>query len=341
MKSLNEILDDLNITLCNSKQITKTIKKNIKVKNENELVAQHNHLVEARYRLSLQEKRLILWLLTQIMPNDEDFKLHRLKIEEFAQMTGVVIDSRYSELRKITKRLIQRAIEVYDPHSNGFVQFSWLSFAKYYRTKGYIDLRFDPALKPYLLQLKSHFTKLSISDIMQLNSIHSMRFYELLKQYEAIGRREISMANLREYCGISINQYKRYNDLKKDVLERAKKEISEKTDLTIDYKEIKESRKIVAIEWIIKKKDTKQEELKLTYQQKEFRSKEILTQAILEYGFGRTAARQFLKDHKEEDIKNALRSVDLQIKRNHVKNPKAMLRVAIQEQWNPKIFKTR
>jgi hypothetical protein len=48
-----------------------------------------------------------------------------------------------------------------------------------------------------------------------------------------------------------------------------------------------------------------------------------------------------LKDHKEEDIKNALRAVDLQIKRSHVKNPKAMLRVAIQERWHPEIFKAR
>ena len=109
--------------------------------------------------------------------------------------------------------------------------------------------------------------------------------------------------------------------------------------MIINYKELKESRKIIAIEWTIKQKNLNQEEkLKLTSQQKEFRSKESLTEAITGYGFGKTTARQFLKDYKEEDIKNALRAVDLQIERNHVRNPKAMLKIAIQEQWHPEKF---
>ena len=341
MKPLNKILDSLSIIPPKQKQIKKT-RKNIMVEPQDELIVQHNYLVEARYRLSLQEKRVILWLLTQIKSNDEDFKLHRLEIVEFAKMIDIAVDSRYSELRKITKRLIQRAVEIYNPQSNTFIQFSWLSFAQYHLTKGYIELGFDPRLKPYLIQLKSHFTKLSMSDIMQLNSLYAMRFYELLKQYETIGQREISIKDLREYCGIAKHEYERYNDFKKDVLEKAKKEINEKTDINIDYRELKESRKIVAIEWTIKQKKPNQEErLKVSSKHKEFRSKESLIEAIMKYGFGRTSARQFLNNHKEEDIKNALRAVHLQIERNHVKNPKAMLRIAIQEQWHPEIFKDR
>jgi hypothetical protein len=36
-------------------------------------VVKSNDLVEARYRLSLQESHVVLWLLTQINPEDEDF----------------------------------------------------------------------------------------------------------------------------------------------------------------------------------------------------------------------------------------------------------------------------
>ena len=42
-------------------------------------------------------------------------------------------------------------------------------------------------------------------------------------------------------------------------------------------------------------------------------------------------ARQFLDNHKEENIINALKAVDLQIRKNHVRNPKAMFRVAVEE----------
>ena len=79
-------------------------------------VVKSNSLVEARYRLSLQESQIILWLLTQIRPDDEDFKPHTLEIAELSKLTGVRIDGKYDELRKITKRLIQRALEIYEPH---------------------------------------------------------------------------------------------------------------------------------------------------------------------------------------------------------------------------------
>jgi plasmid replication initiation protein len=339
MKQINEILGNLNIVASESKQIRKT-KKNIKVEIKNELVVQHNALTEARYKLSLQEKRVILWLLTRIKPTDEDFKLHRLEITEFSKMTGLEVDNQYSKLQEVTLSLMKRVLKIHKVQTKSILQIAWLSYAEYHLTKGYIELRFDPALKPYLLQLKSHFTKLSIGDMMQLTSTYAIRFYELLKQYETIGKREISIKDLREYCGIAEKEYKKYNDFKKDVLERAKKEINEKTDIVIDYKELKQSRKIAAIEWIIKKKDPhKEEQLALFSKQQEFRCKESLIQAITRYGFGRTTARQFLNNYKEEDIKNALRAIDLQIERNHVKNPKAMLKIAIQEQWHPEVFK--
>lgn len=341
MKPLDKILDSLNIISPNLKQakITKKTKRDIKVETRNELVVQHNHLVEARYKLSLQEKRIVLWLLTQIKPNDYDFKAHRLEIVEFSKMVGLKVNNQYSQLQEVTLNLMKRVLRIYEPATKSILQVAWLSSAHYELNKGYVLLEFSPKLKPYLLQLKSHFTKLSISDMMQLTSTYSVRFYELLKQYESVKQREISVEDIRNYCGIAKTEYTRYNDFKKNVLERAKKEINEKTDLTIGYKELKESRKIVAIEWTIKKKVPEQkEQLKLTSKQKEFRSKESLIEAITNYGFGRTTARQFLVNYKEEDIKNALRAVDLQIERNHVRNPKAMVRIAIQEQWYPEKF---
>ena len=335
MKKLSFVLGDLDVVLHKRKK-SKIIKK----KHKNELIVQHNDLIEARYRLSLQEKRVILWLLTQVKSDDKDFKLHKLEISEFAKMTDIVVDSRYSELRKITRRLIQRALEVYDHSSCTLIQFSWLSFAKYYLKKGYVELRFDPALKPYLLQLKSHFTKLTLSDMMQLNSMYAIRFYELLKQYELIGQREISVKDFREYCGIEDHEYKKYNDFKKDVLERAKKEINEKTDLKINYTEIKESRKIVAIKWTITKKNIETEEhlKKVAILKKELRSDKIVIDALMEYGVSRQMAKQLIKNYSEDVVKDSIQVVNLQIERNNAKNPKALLLASIKNKWDPKKF---
>lgn len=342
MKPLGTILNDMNIISSNIHSIKK-IKRNVQVDVNNDLIIQHNELIEAHYRLSLQEKRVILWLLTQIKSDDEDFKLHKLEITAFAKMIGLGADNQYSKLQEVTLNLMKRVVKINKPENKSVLQIAWLSYAEYYFTKGYIKLRFDPALKPYLLQLKNRFTKITLSDIMQLTSIYAMRFYELLKQYEFIGKRIISIKELREYCGIVQQEYKRYSDFKKDVLERGKKEINEKSDLEICYKEIKESRKITSIEWTVRKKDSeKQKHLdRINRLGKELRSEHVIIDDLLEYGFSKMIAKRLIKLNGEETLKNAIRAVDLQVARGKAKNPKAMLMAAIKEKWHPEIFKNK
>jgi len=310
------------------------------LKKERKYVVKSNQLIEARYRLSLQESRVILWLLMQICPDDEDFKQHKIDIKEFSKMIGAEVDNQYSKLRSVTKRLMQRAIEIYNPEKKEWLQVSWLSSIKYQSTKGCVLLRFDPELKPYLLKLKGHFTKLEVADLLQLKSIYSIKIFELLKQYESIKKRKISVEDLRAYCGIQKGKYRHYNAIKLYVIERAAAEINAKTEYEVDYKEIKESRKIVTIEWTIKKKThfEKSQQEKATILQKEFRSDSTLIEKIMEYGFSKQAAKRFIQSDVEENIINAIKAVDIQVSRGHVKNPAAMLKKAIEERWKPDVF---
>ena len=62
-----------------SKSLTTKLSK--KEETQNELIVQHNHLIEARYHLTLQEKRLMCWLASQVRQDDEDFKEHELSIK--------------------------------------------------------------------------------------------------------------------------------------------------------------------------------------------------------------------------------------------------------------------
>lgn len=306
-------------------------------------VIKSNSLVEARYRLSLQEMHVIYWLLTQIKPEDEEFKIHKLEIVEFAKIIGIKSENQYKELRKVTKRLIQRAMEIYQPDTQEYIQFSWLSSARYQIKQGCVLLEFSSLLKPYLLQLKGYFTKIDIVDTLKLKSIYAVRIFELLLQYISIGKREINIEDLRSYCGIEKEQYKLYADLKRYVIEKAKLEINTKTEYEINYTEIKKLRKVFTIEWSIQKKDiqTEQQLKKLAIVQREFRSEAVLVESLLEYGFSKPISKRLIKNHGEEVIKNAIRVVNLQIERGKAKNPKAMLQTAAQEKWHPEIFKQK
>lgn len=299
-----------------------------------------NAIIEARYRLSLQESQVILWLLTQIQPNDNDFRIHKLDTSEFAKFTDTDVQGKYRELRKITKRLMQRVIEIYDSQTKDFLQVSWLSAAKYKSKEGYVLLEFSSFLRPYLLQLKNQFTKIGIIDTLKLKSVYTIRIFELLLQYLSVGHRKITIEELRAYCGVEKQEYADYFDLKRYVIERAKTEITGKTEYEVNYTEIKESRRVVAIEWRIKKKDLVEEKLKgkIKTLEKELNYKAVLVKELMDYGYSKALANKLIKANDEQVIKQALAAVSLQMSRHQVKNPGAMLRTAIEEQWHPERY---
>ena len=204
-------------------------------------------------------------------------------------------------------------------------------------------LEFSPQLKPYLLQLKGHFTKIDIVEALRLKSIYAVRIFELLLQYEHIGKRETSIENLRSFCGIETKEYGFYADLKRYVIDRAKTEINAKTEYEIDYTESKKSRKVIAIEWTIKKKThfEKSQIEKAVIIQKELRSEKAIIQQLLEYGFTDSRSQKIVKSNSQETVINAIKAVDIQISRGKVKNPKAMLTKAIQEKWHPEKYQNR
>jgi plasmid replication initiation protein len=325
-------------------------KKNIASQEEqkNELIIQHNHLIEARYHLTLQEKRLMCWLASQVKPTDEDFKEHELSIKEFAALVDVKGDHLYKALDAITHKLMQKIITIKSLTRKGFSKAALLGGVEYYEGQGVIKLSFHPYLKPYMLQLKERFTQVRLGDVIGLKSVHAIRIYELLKQYESIGDRETPLSDLREYCGISEKQYKKFSHIKARILDVAKHEINEKTDILIDYEEIKTSRKITSINFKIKRNPNygitefeKMQREKVDIIRKEMRSKNALVEKIMEYGFARPTAKRFLEQGTEEEIGNALKSVDLEISKGNVKNPKAMLITAIHEKWKPDVYRAK
>lgn len=318
----------------------------------NEIVVQHNHLIEARYNLTLQEKRLMFWLASRVKSTDEDFKEHELSIKEFAELVDVKGDHLYGVLNNITHKLMQKIITIrsMDEKENEieFVKAALLGGVKYLKKKGIIKLSFHPYLKPYMLHVKERFTQIRLGDLIGLKSVHSIRFYELLKQYETIGIREIKLIDLREYCGIEEKQYERFNDFKRKVVETAKKEINSKTDLLIDYKEIKTSRKVTAIQFSIKPNPNygkthfeKAQADKADLITKELRSKNVLVDELMEYGFSKIAANRILKNNQESNVANAIKAVDLQVQKGKAKNPKAMLETAIKESWYPDRYRDK
>ena len=240
----------------------------------NSLVVKHNSLIEARCRLSVQEQRLIAIMVSDISPDDADFKTYTYKVKDFVDWIKVEGKDYYKELKKITARLLTRLVTIKEGGKK--IQTSWLSSATYRKKEGIIELRFDPVLKPYLLQLKECFTKYALKNVLELKSKYAFRLYELLKQYQPIGTRRFSLKELRELLGIEEGELSRWIHFKERVLEISKREINAKTDLKIDYKTEKTGRKITHIVFFVEAKKRQAEEVKqIDSEQPAFDSKEL------------------------------------------------------------------
>ena len=209
------------------------------------IVTQSNKLVEARYNLPLGELRLILTMIARIQPEDADFTEYRINVKDFAEFLDIDKNSVYREFHKIQKSIVSRVLIFYE--LDGPLAVGWVSSAKYLEKEGAVLLSFDPKLKPYLLQLKGNFTSCKLEMLLSFKSQYTMRVYNLLKQYESLGERQIEVDVLREILGLRIDQYKLYANFKTDLLKPVQHELKSKSDLYFEFDEIKYGRKVGAI----------------------------------------------------------------------------------------------
>jgi plasmid replication initiation protein len=223
------------------------------VQQYNKAVTKSNALIEANYKLSTLEQKIILYLISQIHKDDDDFKMYRLPIQEFSEMLGYRGSPKYTELREITKNLMRKVLEIREGQK--LKQLSWVSYVEYDERSGLVSLSFDPRLKPYLLQLKREFTTYRLKNVMELKSSYSIRMYELLKRWQYMKEVEIALDDLRMMVGAA-DKYHQYHNFKKRVLTPAQQEILEKTDIWFKYQEVRKKRKVMALRFYIQEKLT-------------------------------------------------------------------------------------
>lgn len=92
------------------------------------------------------------------------------------------------------------------------------------------------------------FVSLPISELLPLMSTYSLKFYELFKQLSEVGRKDVvkPVDWLREWLSIG-TKYKLFSDFRKWVLEPARDEINEKTNLRYEFELVKRGRVVESV----------------------------------------------------------------------------------------------
>ena len=219
--------------------------------NTKNWVTKSNELIESTYKLSLQEQRILLVMASKVQPSDETLKTYRFRARDFIEIIGNSKKTGfYSYLREIVNGLQTKVLTIKKDGKQR--NYSWVITSIYEDNEGYITLQFHPELKGFFLELKDKFTSYQLENVVRLNSVYSIRIYELLKQYERIRKRKLTLMELRTFLGIEPTKYKQYGHLKSKVLLVAQKEVNNNTDINFEFNEIKTGRKVTSIEFIIR-----------------------------------------------------------------------------------------
>jgi len=219
---------------------------------KNDLVVKSNQVIEASYTLTTIEQRLILSAIAQIPKGEPvtDEVIYTVSVADL-QKFGANETTAYRDLKESVSRLFDRSIVLRS--SDRTSRTRWVQKIDFMDSRGVIGIRFSKDILPFLSNLSTEFTKYLASDLIGVTSTYAIRLYELLVQYQSIGKREISVVDLRWMFELQ-NKYPVWADLKRWVIDQAVKEINEFSPLSVTYETKNTGRKITSINLRFKQK---------------------------------------------------------------------------------------
>ena len=262
-----------------------------------------NQINESRFKMSKEEQKLMLYCIAMI--DNKEGRIERtfeMDIKDFISFLGIKGNDYYRRMLDMTRDFASRVFEIKQPNGE-LHQIPVLSIIKY--KKGSVELKVNDQLAPYLLDLKSHFTKYSLQEALSFKSGFAMRLYQLLAQYQNMQEVDFSLEKLRFCLNVEDSTYKLFGDFRRYVLDQAKNEINKKSTLRFEYKPIKKGRKVVAIKFTI----TQQIQPQLDFLGTESKSAipETLINALQDtFDLSDDAIYQLTLKHSPEALKNAL-----------------------------------
>jgi plasmid replication initiation protein len=220
------------------------------------IVTQANKLAEASYSMTLEEKRVVLLIVSLVRKEDGDFKTYRIPITDIRDYLNLRSNKLYADIKRVADALMSRVLHIPE-EGGGWLKVGWLSSARYV-PKGYrgaetasLEVCFSPEMKPYLLELKAHFSSYMLQNVAGLRSFYSIRLYELLQSRRRLKAAMFEVATLRKILKAE-NKYANYKDFRARVILTAQAELEAKTDLAFEFLETRRGRKVMSINFVIR-----------------------------------------------------------------------------------------
>jgi plasmid replication initiation protein len=206
---------------------------------------------------NLNDYQAFLHLISKIAGVDEMGKylqptelkrIHTLNAKEFSEQFNLELDSVYTVLKRVAKRLTQTSITLEQPDLFETWHIALCSMSKYNHKEGSLTVEFTEHIMPYLAQVKKRFVLYNLKEVANFGSLYTTRLYELIQEFKETGYIVKSLLQLRDIFAVGC-KYSEYKNFKAKTFLHAVNEINVQYDMGLTFEEIKQSRKVVAIKF--------------------------------------------------------------------------------------------
>lgn len=203
----------------------------------NALVKKSNMAIrKAKYSLTLQQQKLLNYLVSQVKDTDTKDTEKVFFIRDFFKFMGLKAEEQsYERVRKDLKALSDKSWWLdgaADDGSDILVRF--LGVVRTNKRSGRATIKWHEDMLPFLQHLHREYTQYKLWFTMTMHSEYSARLYELLKSVAGKTVWNFSINELKRLF-MCENSYKLFADFKRRVIDTAVKEINEKSDLNVSY----------------------------------------------------------------------------------------------------------
>jgi len=222
-------------------------------------VVKSNDLIQkARYSLTVQQQKLILFAISKIKKGDPYDKVYELSIDECCSVMGLEYDTGGYYYKAIKDDLVKLTNRLWVRFDDREATVAWISDAEIIPLSGTVYIRFHEKMTPYLFDLQNRYTQYQLYEVLVLKGKYSLRLYELLRSYVMQDElrdgkeKEVSFTvdELRKL--LCCENYKRWAEFDRCVLRKAVDEINATSDIIkVSYDTYKRGKTVTRINFII------------------------------------------------------------------------------------------
>lgn len=215
--------------------------------NPDYYVVTANDLIKGRQKMTVREAQLLYIAMAQVVKEDKDFKTYTTTVPELAAFMGITPDSLYRDLESICTSLLQRVVKIQIGGENArgrkkWKAFQWINCAEY--DNGTLTIRLSDDIKPFLIDLVSHYSQTLLGTLCTFESYYATRLYQLIVcEHNENPKKpkeewEFTCEEIREFFQIEEKKYKNNRDLLLNTIQVAINELNNSPYAYIwDYEE--------------------------------------------------------------------------------------------------------